>query len=86
MAYRTSKNRSVKGRFRLEQRMTQSGHLKIGEWVTREKFFALTTVAIDTLDVHQARNEVEPFVKNSEALEVWSREFFQDVVSRIVLV
>ena len=30
--------------------------------------------------------EVEPFVKNPDALEVWSREFFQDVVGRIVVV
>jgi predicted nucleotidyltransferase component of viral defense system len=70
----------------LEQRMTQSGHLKQDEQMNREKFFALTTEAIDKLDVSHARKEAETFVKNPEALEVWSREFFQDVVSRILLV
>ncbi len=70
----------------LEQRMTQSGHLKKGEQMNREKFFVLTTEVVDNLDVNQARREVEPFVKNPDALEVWSREFFQDVVRRIVLV
>ncbi len=70
----------------LEQRMTQSGHLKQDEQMNREKFFALTTEAIDKLDVSQARKEAEPFVKSPEALEVWSREFFQDVISRILLV
>jgi predicted nucleotidyltransferase component of viral defense system len=70
----------------LEQRMTQSGHLKQDEQMNREKFFALTTEAVDKLDVNQARREVEPFVKNPETLEVWSREFFQDVVERIVVV
>lgn len=70
----------------LEQRMIQSGHLKQGEQMTPEKFFALTTETIDKLDVNQARKEVEPFVKNLDALEVWSGEFFQDVVRRIVLV
>jgi predicted nucleotidyltransferase component of viral defense system len=70
----------------LEQRMIQSGHLKQNEQMNREKFFALTTEAVDKLDVNQAKREVEPFVKNPDALEVWSREFFQDVVRRIVVV
>ena len=69
----------------LEQRMIQSGHLKQGEQMNREKFVALITEAVDKLDVNQARREVEPFVKNTDALEVWSREFFQDVVKRIVV-
>ena len=70
----------------LEQRMIQSGHLKQDEQMNREKFFALAKEAVDKLDVNQARREVEPFVKNPESLTVWSREFFRDVVSRIVLV
>jgi hypothetical protein len=70
----------------LEQRMIQSGHLKKDEQMNREKFVALTTEAVDKLDVNQARREVEPFVKNPEALEIWSQEFFRDVVNRIVVV
>jgi len=70
----------------LEQRMIQSGHLKQDEQMTPEKFSSLTTEAIEKLDVNQARMEVEPFVKNPDALLVWSREFFMDVVGRIVVV
>ncbi len=70
----------------LEQRMIQSGHLKEDEHLTGEKFFLLMSKAINKLDVNQAKREVEPFVRNPEALEVWSKEFFQDVVRRIVLV
>jgi len=70
----------------LEKRMIQSGHLKEDEHLTREKFLALTSKAIEKLNVEQARKEVEPFVKNPEALEVWSKEFFQDVAGRIVLI
>jgi len=70
----------------LEKRMIQSGHLKEGEHLTREKFLTLTSKAIAKLNVEQARKEVEPFVKNPEALEVWSKEFFQDVAGRIVLI
>jgi hypothetical protein len=70
----------------LEQRMIQSGHLKQDEQMNREKFLTLTKEAVDKLDANQARGEVEPFVKNLDALDVWSREFFQDVVGRIVVV
>ena len=70
----------------LEQRMIQSGHLKKGEQMTPERFFALTNEAIEKLDVNQARKEVEPFVKNHDGLKVWSSEFFKDVVGRIVVV
>jgi len=70
----------------LEQRMIQSGHLKKGERMDRERFLMRTQEVIDKLDVSQAKKEVEPFVKNPESLVVWSREFFRDVVGRIVLI
>jgi predicted nucleotidyltransferase component of viral defense system len=70
----------------LEQRMIQSGHLKDGEHLTRERFFAHTSEAIEKVNVEQARKEAEPFVQNPEALAVWSKEFFRDVVGRIVLI
>jgi len=70
----------------LKQRMIQSGRLNQGEQMTPETFFSLMAEAINKLDVNQARKEVEPFVKNPDALEVWSGEFFRDVVGRIVLV
>ncbi|MCX5851612.1 MAG: nucleotidyl transferase AbiEii/AbiGii toxin family protein [Deltaproteobacteria bacterium] len=69
----------------LEQRMIQSGHLKSKERLTPEVFSTLASTAIDRLDVRQARKEVEPFVKNPEALEIWSKEFFHDVINRIVV-
>jgi hypothetical protein len=70
----------------LEQRMIQSGHLKKSERLTPEKLSTVAETAIEKLDVIQARREVEPFVKDPEALTVWSRDFFLDVVQRIVFV
>jgi predicted nucleotidyltransferase component of viral defense system len=70
----------------LRARMMQSGHLKAEEKLDKKRFAAVAQAAIDKLDVEQARKEVEPFVKNPEALEVWSKGFFRDVVGRIVLV
>jgi predicted nucleotidyltransferase component of viral defense system len=70
----------------LEQRMIQSGHLKKMERLTPEKLSTIAETTVEKLDVIQARREVEPFVKNSETLTVWSRDFFRDVIRRIVFV
>lgn len=70
----------------LRERMIQSGHLERKIKMDKRSFTDLVRSAIKELDVEQARKEVAPFVKNPEALEVWSREFFLDVVGRIVLI
>ncbi len=69
----------------LRERMIQSGHLEKETKLDKKTFIDLIRSAIEKLDVEQARKEVRPFVKNQEALEVWSREFFFDVVGRIVV-
>jgi len=68
----------------LEQRMIQSGHLKKTEKLTPEKLSVIGKAVVQRLDVNQARKEVEPFVKDPETLTAWSREFFHDVMRRIV--
>ena len=67
----------------LEERMRQSGHWEGAKNLGPDDFQALIAEAIGRLDVDQARGEVLPFVRNPEALEVWSREFFLDVVRRV---
>lgn len=70
----------------LEQRMRQSGHWAGEEPLTAEAFIGLTDEAIDTLNVEQARKEVEVFVRDPGSLAVWSRDFFHDIVRRIRVV
>ena len=70
----------------LEQRMIQTGHLKKTERLTPEKLSTIAETVVGKLDVHQARREVEPFVKDPEALTIWSGDFFRDVIRRIVFV
>jgi len=70
----------------LEQRLHQSGHWTESMAMDESAFRQLLNDKIDVLDVDQARREVEPFVKHPEALAIWSREFFQDVASRVRVV
>lgn len=70
----------------LEQRMRQSGDWTEAGPISPEKFKNLTDGVIENVDVDQIRKEVEPFVKNPEHLQIWSRMFFRDVVGRIQVV
>jgi len=70
----------------LAERMIQSGDLDPADSLTPDRFFSLANAAVDQLDVAMARKEVEPFVKNAQALHAWSPVFFRDILHRIVLV
>jgi hypothetical protein len=66
--------------------MRQSGHWQKKGGIVKGEFTDLLTEAIATLDVEQAKNDVMPFIVDNGRLDVWSREFFQDICSRIQLV
>ena len=70
----------------LEQRMRQTGHWTGPTPLTAAEFRVLLTRRIDSVDIDQIRREVEPFVKDTASLAVWSKEFFLDVASRIKVV
>lgn len=70
----------------LEMRMRQSGDYDADGPVTLEVLRRYLANAIDSLDVEQARREVAPFARDPRALEIWSHDFFRDVIERIVAV
>lgn len=68
----------------LEARMRQSGNYNEESPISEEKLRRLLQDAVDTLDVAKARKEVSPFVRDHRTLDMWSHEFFTDVVQRVV--
>jgi len=70
----------------LEKRMRQSGYWQEKGRIGQGKLGELLTRAIETLDVEQAKRDVIPFVKNTDSLDVWSRDFFKDICLRIQVV
>lgn len=70
----------------LEQRMRQTGHWEGLSTLTVKEFQKRLIQRIDQIDIEQARREVEPFVRDTESLALWSRDFFLDVASRIKIV
>lgn len=67
----------------LEQRMRQTGHWSGDLPLSPAAFRELLSGSIDRLDVDQARNDVAPFVKDQQALALWSHDFFRDVARRV---
>ncbi len=72
--------------YHLEQRMRQTGQWSGESRLTKKQFAELMNSAIDRLDLEQARQDVSPFVKDQQALAIWSRDFFRDVAARISIV
>ncbi len=68
----------------LEARMRQSGDYAAGEPLAPDELRRRLANAVDRLNVKQAVAEVEPFVRDPQSLTLWSKEFFTDVVRRIV--
>lgn len=69
----------------LEQRMRQTGHWSGQAPLSPETFYNLLSDTINRLDLHQARNDVAPFIKDQQTLALWSQDFFHDLAHRIVV-
>lgn len=69
----------------LESRMRQTGDYEEDDQLRLEKLLEMLKTAITKLDIKQAREEVLPFVKDHRLLEVWSRDFFRQIISRITV-
>jgi len=69
----------------LQQRMRQSGRWDENIPLDDESFRRILNETISVMDIEKTRREVEPFVKNPNALSVWSHDFFR-AAARIKLV
>ncbi len=67
----------------LETRMRQSGDYGDSSPLTRARLLDLLRSRIEQVDVAQLRQEVTPFVRDHRSLEVWSQDFFLQVIDRI---
>jgi predicted nucleotidyltransferase component of viral defense system len=72
--------------FHLENRMIQTGDWDGGRAMTPDDFYVTIDKVVETVDLSEARKEVEPFVRDPQALQIWSKEFFHAIVRRIELI
>lgn len=67
----------------LEARMRQSGHYADDVPLDEGRFRRLLIERVENLDVDAARSDVERFLPDLSSVEVWSKEFFAEIVQRI---
>ena len=67
----------------LELRMKQSEHLKQQDVLTKIKLLKLLNNKIDNVDFLLAKNDVRNFIKDQDTLNVWSKDFFRDIIKGI---
>ncbi len=51
--------------------------------MTREDILDLLEQRFLNLDVESARKDILPFIKDHEAVAIWSRDFFLSLLSRL---
>lgn len=67
----------------LMARMHQTGDLDPQTKMTERLWRERLDHAIHELDIDAAKQDVRPFIRNAEQLEIWSKEFFRAVAEAI---
>lgn len=69
----------------LQKRMEQTGHWKAEESLTGEKLKSLLRDHFAQVDFEQAKDDVLPFIEDSDAVALWGEEFFVGLVERLTV-
>lgn len=70
----------------LEARLKQSGAWKTRSKLTKEKLIILLQEKFSKLHIAAAKKDVEPFIKDTDALKIWSRDFFVSLLQGLEVV
>ena len=70
----------------LAERSRQSGHWPIDQAFTADTLQRLLADRINSLDVSQARVDIERFIADPQSLEIWTQEYFTQIGQRITTV
>lgn len=65
------------------RRAKESGNLIDGKDYTKNSFIETLHKKIDTLDVEMALQDIKRFVSSQQSVEMWSRQFFHDIIEHI---
>lgn len=70
----------------LEQRLRQSNHWSSNEPLSHETLLELLEQKFNEVNIESARNDVAPFLRDSQATELWSNAFFIALLPRLKIV
>lgn len=67
----------------LEERMIQTGHWNNQERLDKNKVLALFDKKMESVDFHQAKQDVLPFLRDRQELDLWNLDFFAGIGGKI---
>ena len=70
---------------RLQQNCSwqESQGITIPEDIDENYILELLAARIDALDITAAKRDVEVFISDKRVLDIWSRDFFMDIVKQV---
>ena len=69
----------------LKYRLAQSGFIDTDYELTKESLINLLHQRFDEIDFEEAKKDVAPFIPNLTKLDLWSKEFFKEITTYIVV-
>lgn len=63
----------------LRARLIDSGYISENQECTLEEIKTMLKNRFDSIDFLQARKDVEPFIRDTSVLDIWSSEFFKQI-------
>jgi hypothetical protein len=55
-----------------------------GKYLTRDEFLEILKERLATTDINMVKQDVLPFVKDASGLDIWSNDYFVQLISHIV--
>ena len=68
----------------LRNRLVQTGTVDEDAVLTLADVKKMLLKKMDEIDFETAKTDVAPFIRDERSLSIWSREFFADVISRMI--
>jgi len=63
----------------LNMRLKDSNYIKSNEELTLDELKEVLKKRFEGIDYEQAKQDVEPFIKNTSVLDIWGRDFFVQI-------
>ncbi len=70
----------------LRERLIDSGYISSDADCSMKEIKRMLSERFDSIDYAQARQDVEPFVRDSSAMDVWNPEFFKQITENLTAV
>ena len=67
----------------LREKSIQSGHLQKGDLKTLQQLKKLLYQRFSTVDFEKAKDDVRPFIKDADEINIWSKDFFTPIIEKL---